>query len=52
MALVERLRSRGYQLLDTQWTTDHLEQFGAVDVPRRDYLRRLERALRLSCAFA
>jgi leucyl/phenylalanyl-tRNA--protein transferase len=52
VALVERLRLRGYQLLDTQWTTDHLEQFGAVDVPRRDYLRRLERALRARCSFA
>lgn len=52
MALVERLRDRGYQLLDTQWTTAHLARFGAVDVPRREYLRRLERALRVSCGFA
>jgi leucyl/phenylalanyl-tRNA--protein transferase len=51
MALVERLRDRGYQLLDTQWTTAHLARFGAVDVPRREYLRRLERALRVSCGF-
>lgn len=52
MALVERLRERGYQLLDTQWTTPHLERFGAIDVSRREYLRRLERALRVSCGFA
>jgi leucyl/phenylalanyl-tRNA--protein transferase len=51
MALVERLRARGYQLLDTQWTTAHLARFGAVDVSRREYLRRLERALRVSCDF-
>jgi leucyl/phenylalanyl-tRNA--protein transferase len=51
MALVDRLRDRGYQLLDTQWTTAHLARFGAVDVPRREYLRRLERALRVSCGF-
>jgi leucyl/phenylalanyl-tRNA--protein transferase len=51
MALVERLRDRGYQLLDTQWSTTHLEQFGAIEVPRRDYLRRLERALRVTCDF-
>jgi leucyl/phenylalanyl-tRNA--protein transferase len=51
MALVERLRDRGYQLLDTQWSTTHLEQFGAIDVPRREYLRRLERALRVNCDF-
>jgi leucyl/phenylalanyl-tRNA--protein transferase len=51
MALVERLRERGYQLLDTQWTTAHLARFGAIDVSRREYLRRLERALRVSCDF-
>ena len=51
IGLVERLRARGYQLLDTQWTTPHLEQFGATDIPRRDYLRRLEAALRLNRDF-
>ncbi|MDQ3420034.1 MAG: leucyl/phenylalanyl-tRNA--protein transferase [Acidobacteriota bacterium] len=52
VALVERLRERGFTLLDTQWTTEHLEQFGAVEIPRRDYLRKLEDALRLERAFA
>jgi leucyl/phenylalanyl-tRNA--protein transferase len=51
MALVARLEERGYRLLDTQWSTAHLEQFGAVDVPRREYLRLLDRALRLRCHF-
>jgi leucyl/phenylalanyl-tRNA--protein transferase len=51
VALVERLRGRGYVLLDTQWTTPHLEQFGAIEIPRRDYLRRLDRALKLRCTF-
>ena len=51
VALVERLRGRGYSLLDTQWVTPHLEQFGAVEIPREDYLRRLERSLRLDCTF-
>jgi leucyl/phenylalanyl-tRNA--protein transferase len=51
IGLVERLRARGYRLLDTQWTTPHLEQFGATDIPRRDYLHRLEAALRLNCDF-
>lgn len=51
VALVERLRSRGYTLLDTQWVTPHLEQFGAVEIPRDDYLRRLERSLTLDCKF-
>jgi leucyl/phenylalanyl-tRNA--protein transferase len=51
VGLVERLTSRGYELLDTQWTTPHLEQFGAIEIPRRAYLARLERALLRKCAF-
>lgn len=51
VALVERLRERGFTLLDTQWTTEHLQQFGAIDIPRRDYLRRLGDALRLHTTF-
>ena len=39
VALVERLRARGFMLLDTQWVTPHLEQFGAIEIPRREYLR-------------
>lgn len=50
-ALVERLRSRGYSLLDTQWTTAHLRQFGAQDIPRREYMARLRRALAAEAAF-
>lgn len=45
VALVERLRARGFVLLDTQWLTDHLTQFGAIEIPRRRYLRLLEAAL-------
>ena len=44
-ALVARLRDHGFTLLDIQWTTSHLEQFGAVEIPRREYLRRLRHAL-------
>jgi len=51
VALVERLRSRGYVLLDTQWVTPHLEQFGAVEIPRADYLKRLEQSLGVACRF-
>jgi leucyl/phenylalanyl-tRNA--protein transferase len=45
-ALVERLNARGFQLLDTQFTTEHLKRFGAIDVPRRKYERLLEEALK------
>ena len=44
-ALVERLRARGFMLLDIQWVTPHLEQFGAIEIPRREYLNRLEAAV-------
>ncbi len=44
-ALVERLRARSFVLLDTQWSTPHLARFGAVEIPRREYLRRLRAAL-------
>src|SRR5690606_34333875 len=49
--LVERLRERGFVLLDTQFTTGHLTRFGAVDVSRRRYERILEEALRGSASF-
>ena len=51
VALVERLRSRGYVLLDTQWVTEHLEQFGAVEIQRDEYLKRLEAALAVEATF-
>ncbi|OJG00269.1 leucyl/phenylalanyl-tRNA--protein transferase [Pararhizobium antarcticum] len=35
--LVERLRKRGFRLLDTQFTTEHLKSFGAIDVPKARY---------------
>ena len=50
-ALVERLRARGFALLDTQWTTEHLEQFGAIEIPRARYLRMLAQALELDRRF-
>jgi leucyl/phenylalanyl-tRNA--protein transferase len=45
VALVDRLVANGFKLLDTQWTTPHLAQFGAVEVPRPEYLRRLRQAV-------
>jgi leucyl/phenylalanyl-tRNA--protein transferase len=51
VALVERLRARRFVLLDTQWITPHLEQFGAAEIPRRQYLQRLAEALGLERKF-
>ena len=49
--LVDRLRARGYALLDIQWLTPHLERLGAVEVPRRRYLELLAGAMREDCRF-
>lgn len=43
--LVERLKMRGFTLLDTQFTTEHLKTFGAIDVPKGDYLTLLDKAM-------
>ena len=50
-ALVERLRARGYSLLDTQWTTPHLAHFGTTEIPRREYLARLAACVDAPCTF-
>ena len=43
--LVARLRMGGFKLLDTQFVTDHLKTFGAIEVTRRQYSKLLETAL-------
>jgi leucyl/phenylalanyl-tRNA---protein transferase len=43
--LVARLKAGGFRLLDTQFVTDHLKTFGAIEVPRRQYHKLLEAAL-------
>jgi leucyl/phenylalanyl-tRNA--protein transferase len=50
-ALVERLRARGFSLLDVQWVTPHLEQFGAIEIPRAKYLKLLAESLKRDCTF-
>jgi leucyl/phenylalanyl-tRNA--protein transferase len=49
--LVERLKQRGFILLDCQFMTDHLATFGAMNLQRDEYLKRLQRALQLDCKF-
>lgn len=43
--LVQRLKAGGYTLLDTQFVTEHLTQFGAHEIPRSSYKRMLEQAV-------
>lgn len=51
VALVERLTQRGFVLLDTQFTTEHLKHFGAIDVARDAYEKMLADALKGHAAF-
>jgi leucyl/phenylalanyl-tRNA--protein transferase len=50
-ALVEHLRGRRFLLLDTQWLTPHLKQFGGIQMARRDYMHLLTRAVALTREF-
>jgi leucyl/phenylalanyl-tRNA--protein transferase len=49
--LVARLIAGGFRLLDAQFQTEHLAQFGAEEIPRAEYHRRLVRALRVEGDF-
>jgi leucyl/phenylalanyl-tRNA---protein transferase len=51
VALVEHLRARKFALLDTQWLTPHLQQFGGIEISRNHYLRLLQRAIELPRKF-
>jgi leucyl/phenylalanyl-tRNA---protein transferase len=51
VALVDRLNHKAFRLLDIQWVTPHLKQFGAINVPRRTYLKVLAEALARDCRF-
>ncbi|KJV10076.1 hypothetical protein VZ95_07350 [Elstera litoralis] len=49
--LVAQLRAGGFTLLDTQFKTDHLAQFGVIEIARADYRRRLDEALPIQAVF-
>jgi leucyl/phenylalanyl-tRNA--protein transferase len=51
VALVEHLRAKKFALLDTQWLTPHLQQFGGLEISREHYLRLLRRAVELPREF-
>jgi leucyl/phenylalanyl-tRNA--protein transferase len=50
--LVQRLRERGFRLFDVQFLNDHTARLGAVEISRREYLRRLGVALTCKAEFA
>ncbi|HYG14289.1 MAG TPA: leucyl/phenylalanyl-tRNA--protein transferase [Bacteroidia bacterium] len=43
--LVEWMKQNGFILLDTQFITDHLKQFGAIEIPQVEYMKLLKKAL-------
>jgi leucyl/phenylalanyl-tRNA--protein transferase len=51
VALAAQLRARKFVLLDTQWVTPHLKQFGVTEISRVHYLRLLTRAVELQRTF-
>lgn len=50
--LVRRLRRKGFMLLDTQFPTPHLSQFGLIMLPHEEYLVLLAKALQKKAVFA
>jgi leucyl/phenylalanyl-tRNA--protein transferase len=50
--LVRRLQERGFRMLEVQYLTEHLSQFGVVEVPDHEYRLRLADALSIECEFA
>jgi leucyl/phenylalanyl-tRNA--protein transferase len=51
VGLVDRLKERGFSLLDTQYTTEHLARFGAREISRTEYMKRLAESLVRDCTF-
>lgn len=49
--LVARLRIGGFELLDTQFLTEHLGRFGTIEIPKRRYRQKLDAALALPADF-
>jgi leucyl/phenylalanyl-tRNA--protein transferase len=43
--LCARLKEAGFSILDTQYINKHLEQFGAYEIPREEYIRKLQNTL-------
>lgn len=51
VALVERMRERGFELLDVQYWNPHIAQFGVTEIPRAEYRRRLAHAVARTAQF-
>ncbi len=51
VSLVRRLIERGFGVLEVQYLTDHLKQFGAIEITHREYMKRLRAALARDVSF-
>lgn len=51
VSLILRLRERAFGLLEVQYLTEHLRQFGTIEISHRDYMARLKKAISLHAAF-
>jgi leucyl/phenylalanyl-tRNA--protein transferase len=49
--LVDRLKRRGFRLLDTQFMNEHMRQFGALEISRASYLKLLAEAIVVATTF-
>jgi leucyl/phenylalanyl-tRNA--protein transferase len=49
--LMERLRQCGFELFDVQFLNEHTARLGAIEIPRREYLARLRRAIACDVRF-
>lgn len=51
VTLMERLRERGFTLLDSQFMNDNVRRYGAIEIPHQTYLERLREALLIPASF-
>jgi leucyl/phenylalanyl-tRNA--protein transferase len=49
--LVQILREQNYSLLDSQFMNDNVLRYGAIEIPRSEYKKRLAKALKSTCDF-
>jgi leucyl/phenylalanyl-tRNA--protein transferase len=49
--LVQILVKNGFRLLDTQYINENVERYGAIEIPRTEFLEKLEHAINLECRF-
>ena len=49
--LIQILRDQKYELLDSQFMNDNVQRYGAINIPRSAYIKRLAKALKSTCHF-